>query len=102
MAAAPTNVWISAPCGDQSAKAMALTGFLAARRARNVLGDHAGARLEHALRPARDVRCHDHIAQLMEWRGRGCRAPRAGGVVVPDIERGTGETSACQRIVERL
>src|SRR6185369_6456002 len=38
----------------------------------------------------------------MEWRGRGRRAAGAARVAVPDIERGTGEASACERIVERM
>ena len=67
---------------------------LAARRPLDVVGDQRCPRLEHALGPARDVRGHDHVAELVEGLRRRQGRPGRRGIAIPDIEGGAGELAA--------
>src|SRR5215470_9014006 len=75
---------------------------LAARHAADVLGDEPRAAFHGLFRPARDVRGHEHVGQLVERvPRRKCRLA-SGGIAIPHVERSARDRSAPKRLVERV
>src|SRR6266446_2050518 len=68
----------------------------------DIFGDQLGAGPQHAVRPAGNVRGHQHIRQLMEGACRGGCWTRLTGIAIPDIEHCAGYRTLRERLVERI
>src|SRR5262249_23605659 len=76
---------------------------LAARAAQDVAGDHLLAAANGAARPARHVRRHDEVRELVERQIR-YRAVRVGWgrVAVPGVDHGARNAALLQGLEQRL
>src|SRR6516165_4694200 len=99
-AATPTNASRLAPYRSSADRWDNIEWRFDARGPLDIFGDHLGARTEHSIRPAGDMRRHDHVAQIVERLGRRCYVSSARRIPVPDIERSAGQTTFCKCTIE--